>query len=215
MTTLRSPAPAGRRAPPPRANLKGVRAAGARGGGGGGASSAGPTCHLGAPEDPEPAAGLSCRGAPLPQPIRRRPWRRWGRRRPIGIREGGGTSLSNLITPFLFPARGKTGASAGAAATRSAARAWLPARAPACLSGGASGLERVWEQHMPALVFPDSSPLPTHVLFRLLPERTPGYLHGRWLFRATSFHLSMFSYTNPSTGKPLHASKPAETNNSL
>lgn len=145
MTTLRSPAPAGRRAPPPRANLKGVRAAGARGGGGGGASSAGPTCHLGAPEDPGPAAGLSCRGAPLPQPIRRRPWRRWGRRRPIGIREGGGTSLSNLITPFLFPARGKTGASAGAAATRSAARAWLPARAPACLSGGASGLERAWE----------------------------------------------------------------------
>ncbi|XP_044916586.1 uncharacterized protein LOC123386232 [Felis catus] len=58
---------------------------------------------------PEPRAnlqvcGLRARGEATeaaPAPILPRPWRGWGRLRPIGIREGGGTSLSNFLTPFL------------------------------------------------------------------------------------------------------------------
>lgn len=57
-----------------------------------------PPATRGAPGCPPLRAG---RGAPLPQPILPRPWRGWDRLRPIGIREGGGTSLSNFITPFL------------------------------------------------------------------------------------------------------------------
>lgn len=37
------------------------------------------------------------------QPIGPAAWLGWGRSRPIGNREGGGTSLLNFITPFLYP----------------------------------------------------------------------------------------------------------------
>ncbi|XP_042845144.1 uncharacterized protein LOC102955708 [Panthera tigris] len=58
---------------------------------------------------PEPRANLQGCGLralgeateAAPAPILPRPWRGWGRLRPIGIREGGGTSLSNFLTPFL------------------------------------------------------------------------------------------------------------------
>lgn len=81
----------------------GLQAASARAGAADALERAGP-----APPATWGPRGLRSTGS-LRQPIGPAAWLGWGQPRPIGNREGGGTSLLNFRTPFLSPLEEKLG----------------------------------------------------------------------------------------------------------
>lgn len=212
--------PAGRDAPAPRANLKvcGLQARGEE------QAAAQATAAPPATWWPPAADGLGPAAGPPTLAANTAAARAGvGWIRPIGIREGGGTSLSNLITLFLSLLEEKFGTSGRAAEVGGQRRGETPEPgskppAPAYLDGGASGLQRARGPayasfHLPGLPSSSHPRAPSQVKSpscHLVPERTPGYLHTRWLSRATSLasadvllHKSLYLETttciNPDT----------------
>lgn len=121
-----------------------------------------------------------------PQPIGRRPRRGSGWPRPIGILEGGGTSLTHL-TPFLSLLEEKFGTSAAGAAKMGEQRVGRPR---ARLQTTRARLPGWWSPGSEVSAQPPSSSHPrasSQVPF------LPYGLSTHWLSRETSFLLLMFT----------------------